>query len=628
MSTTYSSGFAGDKIAPLQFWTHKILPLVYDESLSYYEVLCKVAQKLNETIESVNLSTEEVTHMREIVDGIKDTVDAINTAMVKSVNGKTPDAEGGVIVDAPSVPLNPPLLINEQTINYLQEAIAALIEVDEHIANELHEYMTNSAPYLVQISNSGNTPELNVTGAEYDVMARNVGEHKRSILVSFPGDEYTYNGVSYRSYTQVGKLRQNGLLEAYRIVSVAGATLYEQYRFDRNGYIDHVTQTHPELPLVPNDDGEYMLVRHNELLQWDTTQAIYDRIDDADEAIGALNRYWKPTILPVYYAPSTDTAVADYAESTFNALPPREGAIVVEINSEGSSELIRVQGYYVSETGQTPYVHAMIHDKVNDKNVIRVFYLYSTTVNVVTYDLDKLNRAVLTVNGKTPDSTGAVSIDATEIWLGGTPRPISVNNKIAQMSTAIATLDQYWKPTVLPVTYASAGGSASPVYTEQEFNELPPTEGAILVEIRTTSNTTPVRVQGYFVPAGDTNEAYVRAMVHYKIGTKNVLRVFALYSTSVTVVTYDLDVLNSAVLTVNGISPGSNGALTLDSRNINVGGTATPISVHDKIVDIDRYVRDIADILGGVPSDGRRYKLTASYDTTPTKPTYQWVLDE
>lgn len=33
---------------------NKILPLVYDDSLSYYEVLCKVVAKLNELISDVN----------------------------------------------------------------------------------------------------------------------------------------------------------------------------------------------------------------------------------------------------------------------------------------------------------------------------------------------------------------------------------------------------------------------------------------------------------------------------------------------------------------------------------------------------------------------------------------------
>lgn len=38
----------------LRCWCHKILPLVYDDSLSYYEVLCKTSAKLNEVIDSTN----------------------------------------------------------------------------------------------------------------------------------------------------------------------------------------------------------------------------------------------------------------------------------------------------------------------------------------------------------------------------------------------------------------------------------------------------------------------------------------------------------------------------------------------------------------------------------------------
>jgi hypothetical protein len=38
----------------LKNWCHKILPLVYDDSLSYYEVLCKTSAKLNEVIDSTN----------------------------------------------------------------------------------------------------------------------------------------------------------------------------------------------------------------------------------------------------------------------------------------------------------------------------------------------------------------------------------------------------------------------------------------------------------------------------------------------------------------------------------------------------------------------------------------------
>lgn len=38
----------------LKHWSHKIIPLIYDESLSYYEQVCTVAGKLNEVINSNN----------------------------------------------------------------------------------------------------------------------------------------------------------------------------------------------------------------------------------------------------------------------------------------------------------------------------------------------------------------------------------------------------------------------------------------------------------------------------------------------------------------------------------------------------------------------------------------------
>lgn len=35
-----------------KFWCQKVLPLVYDNSLSYYEVLCKVVKYINDLIDS------------------------------------------------------------------------------------------------------------------------------------------------------------------------------------------------------------------------------------------------------------------------------------------------------------------------------------------------------------------------------------------------------------------------------------------------------------------------------------------------------------------------------------------------------------------------------------------------
>lgn len=46
---------------PLRFWVQKVLPLVYDDSLSYYELLGKIVLKLNELIENNNELAQYIT---------------------------------------------------------------------------------------------------------------------------------------------------------------------------------------------------------------------------------------------------------------------------------------------------------------------------------------------------------------------------------------------------------------------------------------------------------------------------------------------------------------------------------------------------------------------------------------
>lgn len=47
-------------LRPFRFWCQKVLPLVYDDSLSYYEVLCKLVDYLNKTMEDVGVLNEDV----------------------------------------------------------------------------------------------------------------------------------------------------------------------------------------------------------------------------------------------------------------------------------------------------------------------------------------------------------------------------------------------------------------------------------------------------------------------------------------------------------------------------------------------------------------------------------------
>lgn len=52
-------------LQPFRYWCQKVLPLVYDDSLSYYELLCKVVDYLNKTIEDVGILEGDVIALHE-----------------------------------------------------------------------------------------------------------------------------------------------------------------------------------------------------------------------------------------------------------------------------------------------------------------------------------------------------------------------------------------------------------------------------------------------------------------------------------------------------------------------------------------------------------------------------------
>lgn len=67
-----------------RFWCQKVLPLVYDDSLSYYELLCKVVDYLNKTMEDVNTAVEDVENLNSAFGGLENHVNASETALLQA----------------------------------------------------------------------------------------------------------------------------------------------------------------------------------------------------------------------------------------------------------------------------------------------------------------------------------------------------------------------------------------------------------------------------------------------------------------------------------------------------------------------------------------------------------------
>lgn len=68
-----------------KFWCFKVLPLVYDDSLSYYEVLCKVVTYINQLIEQDKVFAGEIEQLKKELAVVQKWVDNFDTSYAESI---------------------------------------------------------------------------------------------------------------------------------------------------------------------------------------------------------------------------------------------------------------------------------------------------------------------------------------------------------------------------------------------------------------------------------------------------------------------------------------------------------------------------------------------------------------
>lgn len=68
-----------------RFWCQSVLPLVYDDSLSYYEVLCKVVKYINDLIDSDREIVNDIDELKADLAVVQNWIDTYDTAYVEKV---------------------------------------------------------------------------------------------------------------------------------------------------------------------------------------------------------------------------------------------------------------------------------------------------------------------------------------------------------------------------------------------------------------------------------------------------------------------------------------------------------------------------------------------------------------
>lgn len=77
-----------DNLKHFYFWCQKVLPLVYDDSLSYYEVLCKCVQYINSIIGDSNSIISNINELKKEVQIVQNWIDNYDTSYAETVLSK------------------------------------------------------------------------------------------------------------------------------------------------------------------------------------------------------------------------------------------------------------------------------------------------------------------------------------------------------------------------------------------------------------------------------------------------------------------------------------------------------------------------------------------------------------
>lgn len=101
-------------IKPVKYWCYKILPLAYDDSLSYYEVLCKLTSKTNELVERVNQYydfADDITELRSLINEVDGKLTNAKSELQRQIDNNRDSISG----------LAKRVSANEVSINALKE---------------------------------------------------------------------------------------------------------------------------------------------------------------------------------------------------------------------------------------------------------------------------------------------------------------------------------------------------------------------------------------------------------------------------------------------------------------------------------------------------------------------------
>lgn len=185
-------------IAPFRFYCQTVLPTVYDDSLSYYELLNKVVQQLNDVINATNELGSDVTAMLNAYEQLQKYVNDYfdNLDVQEEINNKldematAPDGQLITIVDS--------FMMSQAGINMVRTA------VNDNLDTNLSPMVDSKLPAVVSSSISGGSADTQIASTVNTWLNNNVDPVGSAVTV----DESLLIGGSAADSKVVGELTQ------------------------------------------------------------------------------------------------------------------------------------------------------------------------------------------------------------------------------------------------------------------------------------------------------------------------------------------------------------------------------------------------------------------------------------
>lgn len=186
------------EVKPFKFWCQKVLPLVYDDSLSYYELLCKITDYINKIIEDLSASEDNIGDLLTAYNQLQDYVNNYfsNLDVQEEINNKL-DAmvEDGELTNIIETYLNP----------YVDSMNATLNTFSENM-NQMFAEQNSTISTLSESVNSiilGNT--TNLSGTNINVVTGETSGASKTATITIPSTaivlEVTYSYISGDDHT-------------------------------------------------------------------------------------------------------------------------------------------------------------------------------------------------------------------------------------------------------------------------------------------------------------------------------------------------------------------------------------------------------------------------------------------